>query len=104
MCVCVGGGGSPQTPPVCSIHLDDNFTNFMMMMMYDDNNNNTCYYSNIYFMICFIIRFFSGVGQGFQRHKTVEPATEGLGIMSNFVRLIAVAPPSGRLGRVLVML
>jgi len=29
---------------------------------------------------------------------TLEPATNGLGIMSNFVLLIAVASPSGPLG------
>ncbi len=33
---------------------------------------------------------------------TLEPATNGLGVMSDLVLLIAVAPPSGRLGRDLV--
>ncbi|KAI2664647.1 FK506-binding protein 15 [Labeo rohita] len=39
---------------------------------------------------------------GFQRHKTLEPAADGLGVMGDFVLLITVAPPSGRLGRALL--
>ncbi len=52
-----GGGGVSSITTSVQHPLDDNFLNCMMMMMYDDNNN-TCYYSNISFLICFIIRFF----------------------------------------------
>ncbi len=46
----------------------------------------------------------SGVSQWFQRHKTLAPVTDGLGVMSDLVLLIAVVPPSGRLGRALFTL
>ena len=34
----------------------------------------------------------------FQRYKTLESTTYGLGVMSSFAQLVAIAPPMGQSG------
>ncbi len=38
------------------------------------------------------------LSQGLQGYKTLESKTIGLGVMSRFASVVAIAPPMGRLG------
>ncbi len=38
------------------------------------------------------------MSQGLQGYKTLESTTSGLGVMSRFASVVAIAPPMGQLG------
>ncbi len=38
------------------------------------------------------------LNQGLQGYKTLESTTSGLGVMTHFASVVAIAPPMGRFG------
>ncbi len=42
------------------------------------------------------------IDQGLQGYKTFESTTSGLGVMSRFASVVAIAPPMGRLAENLI--